>query len=146
VAAEIRFVRTGDANCFGCGDANAHGLRLAFRQVGGRAVEANVTVPAHFAGPPGVVHGGIQATVLDEVMGKAAYTAFPERYERLRFVTAEMSVRYRRPALAGAPLVAPGEVVRVDADSVHLRGALLDGTGSELTTATSRWKVIGVRG
>ena len=98
VAAEIDFVRTGDASCFGCGHANPDGLQLKFRQVADRTVELTVVVHPRFAGVPGVVHGGIQATLLDEVMGKAAYAAFPDSYEQTRFVTAELNVRYVRPA------------------------------------------------
>lgn len=142
MAAELEFVRTGDSACFGCGPDNANGLRLRFRQVGERLVEAEVVVPARYCGPPGVVHGGIQATLLDEVMGKAAYTAFADRFEELRFVTAELSVRYRRPAHAGRPLTARGECVAVDGADVHLRAALLDERGHELTVATSRWRVL----
>ncbi len=144
MAAEITFVRSGDTNCFGCGDANVDGLQLKFRQVDERTVEAEVVVEARYAGPRGVVHGGIQATLLDEAMGKAAYTAFPERYRRLAFVTAELSVRYRRPAPVGVPLVARGEVVRVEGDNVHLRAELLDAAGRPLTSAASRWKVLGM--
>ena len=142
MAAEIAFVRTGDAQCFGCGHANEEGLQLDFRQVGARAVEAVVVVHLRFAGPPGVVHGGIQATLLDEVMGKAAYTGFPDTFEKLRFLTAELNVRYRRPAPTDAALTARGEIGHIDERYVHLRGALLDSERNELTTATSRWRYL----
>lgn len=140
MAAEIAFERTGDAQCFGCGHANVDGLQLQFRQVGERTVEAVVVVHSRFAGMLGVVHGGIQATLLDEVMGKAAYTGFPDSYEKIRFLTAEISVRYRRPAPADQPLTARGEIERIDERSVYLRGILNDEGGTELATATSRWR------
>ncbi len=142
MAAEIEFVRTGDARCFGCGHANPDGLQLKFRQVAERAVELVVVVHTRFAGMHGVVHGGIQATLLDEVMGKAAYTAFPDTFEQIRFMTAEISVRYRRPAPAGVPLTARGEIDRIDERSVYLRGTIRDLDGNELTTATSRWRYV----
>ena len=142
VAAEIAFVRTGDAQCFGCGHENADGFQLDFRQVGARAVEAVVVVHQRFTGPPGVVHGGIQATLLDEVMGKAAYTGFADTFETLRFLTAELNVRYRRPAPTGVELTVRGEIDHLDDRYVHLRGALLDSQGNELTTATSRWRYL----
>ena len=140
MTAEITFERTGDAQCFGCGHANRDGLQLTFRQVGERAVEAVVVVHARFAGMTGVIHGGIQATLLDEVMGKAAYTGFPDSYERTRFMTAEINVRYLKPAPAGVPLTVRGEIERIDEKYVHLRGAIRDGEGNKLTDGTSRWR------
>ncbi len=130
-----------DAQCFGCGPANAQGLQIAFRRTGEHAVEATYPVPAHYCGATGVIHGGIQATVLDEVMGKAAQTALPDGDAR-RIVTAEMSVRFRRTAPTGRPLLARAHVVRCDGANVFVEATLCDEDGHELTTATARWKIL----
>ncbi|MBI5947237.1 MAG: PaaI family thioesterase [Chloroflexi bacterium] len=130
-----------DAHCFGCGPANPEGLHIDVRRVGEHAVEATYTVPPHYCGATGVVHGGIQATVLDEVMGKAAQTALPDGDAR-RIVTAEIALRFRRSAPTGRPLVVRAHVARIEGSNVFIEAALCDESGDELTTATARWKIL----
>lgn len=91
-------------SCFVCGEANPLGLRLRF-ETDGQLVHATFTPRPEHVGFKGVVHGGITATVLDEIMVWAC--AVPTR----RFAyCAEMQVRYLHP-------INPGMVV-------HLTGAL----------------------
>ena len=52
--------------CFVCGVKNPVGLKMVFEQTGPGEVSAVITVPEHFEGYPGVVHGGITAAMLDE--------------------------------------------------------------------------------
>lgn len=55
--------------CFGCGSEQPHGLHLAARAGEGVSVTAEFTVkPAH-QGAPGLAHGGVLATALDETLG-----------------------------------------------------------------------------
>ena len=55
--------------CFGCGEDNPEGLHLQFEEQPDGAGHAVVVLGDHHSGEPGIVHGGIQATMLDEVMG-----------------------------------------------------------------------------
>jgi acyl-coenzyme A thioesterase PaaI-like protein len=114
---------------------------MVFRLVETHVVESEFTVPAHLCGSPTVVHGGIQATILDEVIGKAVRTAFPPDDLR-RIVTVEFSLRYRRPAPIATPIIARGEMLRVDGDDVFLRGELRGRDGTVFTTGEARWKAI----
>jgi len=125
--------------CFGCGPANRDGLRLRFRFLDDGRVSTTVFVPAHLCGMAGVVHGGVQSTILDEVSGVAAQTALPEGSGTAPCVTAELSVRFRRPVSQVTPVTAVARAVRVDGRSIHVEAAIVDGDGAELTTATSRW-------
>jgi hypothetical protein len=52
--------------CFGCGHHNPHGLLLKIIYVGGHSPEAKCEAPAYMCGAPNAVHGGIQATLIDE--------------------------------------------------------------------------------
>ena len=61
-------------HCFVCGIANPFGLGLRFYQTGLGEVAAEVTVPEHFQGYPGIVHGGVVAAMLDEIAGRAHST------------------------------------------------------------------------
>jgi uncharacterized protein (TIGR00369 family) len=99
---EIRFLP--DGGCFGCSPSNPVGLRLPFRRRG-EVAYARYTIPDHFHGAPGIAHGGIVATILDEVSCAAA-AAVGGRF----VVTGELSVRYRRPCPVGAPLEAAARI------------------------------------
>ena len=55
-----------DQTCFGCGPHNDHGMRLEFR-VEGDEVVTEMTPGKGWDGPPNVFHGGLQATVADEM-------------------------------------------------------------------------------
>ena len=93
-----------DHNCFACGRDNAIGMRLKIEL--GEGVARTTWVGGHdYVGWSDKLHGGIIATLLDEVMAWA-----PSSYDSWA-VTAEMSVRYRSPALPGETLEAVGRVV-----------------------------------
>ncbi|MEW6566949.1 MAG: PaaI family thioesterase [Chloroflexota bacterium] len=87
-------------HCFVCGVENRNGLGLRFYHTGPGEVTAETTVPEHFQGYPGVVHGGVVATMLDEIVGRAAMEGEPTRF----MVTASLKVRYHQPVPIGQPL------------------------------------------
>ncbi|MDF4252993.1 PaaI family thioesterase [Streptomyces sp. WMMB303] len=59
--------------CFGCGGGQPHGLHLAARAGEGVSVTAEFTVkPAH-QGAPGLAHGGVLTTALDETLGSLGW-------------------------------------------------------------------------
>jgi uncharacterized protein (TIGR00369 family) len=69
----------------------------------GRAT-GRVTVGKAHEGPPGLVHGGVVATLLDHVLARAARAAGRGG------LTATLTVRYRRPVRLGVPLLLTAEV------------------------------------
>lgn len=86
-----------DQCCFACGRENPIGLRLSFRWEDAAYVTTFVADPA-FQGYHGIIHGGILATVLDEVMVRHVW-------ERLGpCATAKLEIRYRHPAPVGHPI------------------------------------------
>jgi uncharacterized protein (TIGR00369 family) len=97
---------TAHNRCFGCGQANANGLRLEFLLASDGAVVSLPIVPEAFEGHPGYLHGGIIATLLDEAMSKAV------RVLGRPSMTRNMEVEYLRPVPSGAPLRIEGRVVR----------------------------------
>jgi len=54
--------------CFGCGPHNPHGLRLRFEREGD-VVRTRFNLGPGFDGPPGILHGGLQAMIADEIAG-----------------------------------------------------------------------------
>lgn len=78
-------------NCFGCSPDNAQGLQLDFYDTGESLVAE--WMPDHtFEGWIGVLHGGVQATLVDEV---ASWLVFVRL--KTAGVTSRMELRYRKP-------------------------------------------------
>ena len=73
----------------------------------GRA-SGRVTLGKPHEGPPGLVHGGVVATLLDHVLARAVRAAGRGG------LTATLTVTYRRPVRLGVPLLATAEVGTTD--------------------------------
>lgn len=72
------------------------------------------------------------------MLGTAARTAFVADVP-VSFVTAEFSLRYRRPVPVEAPIVVFGELERVEGRNLFVTGRIEDAAGQVLTTAEARW-------
>ena len=86
------------------------------------------------------MHGGIQATILDEVMGVAAQGALDDADSNLACVTLEMNLVYRRPVPLADEVIARARVTASDEKDIHVEGAIVCPDGTTLTAATSRWR------
>jgi len=121
-------------HCFGCGPTNASGLRLSFIETDD-GVEVEYTVPAHLQGASGIVHGGIQATLLDETLCMTAYAK-----AGAPVFTGELTVRYLRPVPTVTPLRVHGRIVEAKSKGWIIEGAItLAGSAEELTRARGRF-------
>ena len=103
-------------------------------------VESRHRTAPHHCGVDTVVHGGIQATLLDEVMGVAAQLGLEDAETNAPCVTAEMQLAYRRPVPMDDEVVARARLLQIDGRDLHVEGAIVGGDGTLLTTATSRWR------
>lgn len=124
---------TDDQNCFVCGKKNADGLQLEFyknRQSG--EIEAKVVFPARLQGWQNTVHGGLLATVLDETMIKAAAAA------GIKCVTAEINVKYKKPAFTGTTYQACGTMLEARGRIVTAQSRICDAEGQVLAAATGK--------
>jgi len=101
-------------SCFVCGENNPLGLKLRFSEQDG-TVTATFVPRAEHAGFQNVTHGGVLATVLDEIMVWACAVA-----TRRFAYCAEMTTRFHRPAR-------PGEELRVSAElTANRRGRIFE--------------------
>ena len=136
--------------CFGCSPHNERGLQVRFTHSGPGTVEGRYTAAAHTCGAPGIIHGGVQAALLDEAIGFAIHAHDhaddPSRDPAIQpIVTVEFALRYRRPAATGVELTLRGEVLRVEDRDYHAAAEILDADGNVLTAATARWKRLDAR-
>ncbi len=124
--------------CFGCSPHNDRGLRLTFNQNDDGTIESHIEVPGHLVGPPGTVHGGIQAALLDEVMGMTTKASLEA--EATFAVTAELRLKYRRPVPVGQTLLVRGRLVRTEDRSLFTVGEILGPEKDVLTEAEAHFK------
>jgi len=92
--------------CFGCGPHNPVGWRLRFRREGDEVV-TRFTPPKGQEGPPGVFHGGLQATLADEVAGWVVVGLLGRMG-----ITTSMAVRLVRPMSIGQEIEARGRITK----------------------------------
>ena len=96
-------------NCFICGRQNPRGLYMSFYDNGQNEVCAEYAVPEMYQGYPGIVHGGIVAAMLDEVVGRVAMIGDHHRF----MFSVKLEVKYRHPVPTQTPLQLVGRVVRL---------------------------------
>jgi uncharacterized protein (TIGR00369 family) len=126
-----------DGGCFVCGPKNHRGLHLDFKENKEQdLVESEVNFPPEFQGWGNVVHGGLLSTVLDEVMIKAAVS------KGYKCVTAEITVKFRRPAHTGETLQLTGRVKEVKRKLIFTEGLLRDRQNNILASATARLFIV----
>jgi acyl-coenzyme A thioesterase PaaI-like protein len=119
------FVGHGEYHCFGCDPDNPIGLKLAFTLEGDR-VTAIWEPRTDLEGYPGVIHGGIQATLLDEIAAWYVYAVMGRAG-----VTRRLTVEYARPAqIARGPFSVEGWILREDRKSALIGVSLADSSGS----------------
>ena len=95
--------------CFVCGMKNPYGLQVNPEVIdSGAAVHIECTPPEHMQGWANILHGGIISTLLDEAIthiGIGTYNG--------PAVTAQLEVRFRKPAPTGVKLYVSAERIKV---------------------------------
>lgn len=109
----------------------AGGLKLKFHVLEDGTASARITLPDHYGGPPGIIHGGILGSLLDEAMTVATFEA------RVPGLTASMTLDYKVPVPRGSMVLVTGRVERVEGRKVYCAGEirLEDGTLAVAGTA-----------
>jgi uncharacterized protein (TIGR00369 family) len=94
--------------CFVCGVENHAGLHVKFYDDGKEKVFVEHVIADHHQGYPGVAHGGIVASILDEVGGRVVMINNPQRL----FMTMKLEIKYRAPVPTGQRIKAIGWAVK----------------------------------
>jgi uncharacterized protein (TIGR00369 family) len=118
--------------CFVCGDSNAIGLKAKF-DYDGSQVTTEVIAGVEFEGYRGIYHGGIVATLLDEVMIKAILA------EDKFAVTAELTVRFHKPVRVGDRIKFVGRVTQRKGRIYLTEGTAASESGDIFASATGKY-------
>lgn len=122
--------------CFICGRENPRGLYMHFYDNGEDEVFSDYTVSEEYQSYPGIVHGGIVASMLDEVVGRVAMIKDHHHF----MMSVKLEVKYRHPVPTETPLRVTGRIIKLRGRLGRAEGriTLPDGTvaaEAELTLA-----------
>lgn len=124
--------------CFGCGGANDAGMKLTFEQDNEkRRIVGRFVLGERYQGGGGMAHGGIIATLLDEVMGKVC------RFREVRAVTAELNVEYLKPVNVENEIVVEGWETEQKGRNLFSVGEIRNTAGDVLARGRGRFVIIG---
>lgn len=116
---EIAGMQPISRECLVCGTENALGIKARFFETTTRELIALFTLHNQHQSYPGIAHGGISATVLDEVIGRAIMI---DHDHQTFGMTLDLQVRYRKPVPLDVELKVVG---RIDA----AKGRMFEGSG-----------------
>ena len=125
-----------DHRCFACGDRNPDGLRITFEYPEPGRCRAVLNLDRRFQGWRGILHGGIISTILDEGFAHACGGSIREGADAA--VTAEMTVRFRKPVKIGQTIVLEGRVTGANGRLITCTSTLSDEAGAVLAEATGK--------
>lgn len=122
--------------CFICGMDNPIGLHAQFYNM----EDGSVMTPLHFKEEhqsfPGRVHGGLVATMLDEMGLRALWT---DGTEEQFGVTMSIDVKFRKPVPYNEKIYGKGKVVRETSKFFVIDTAIVDADGKILANAEVRY-------
>ena len=110
--------------CFVCGTENPHSMGVTWYARGDGAVVSEIVFTRAQQGPPGHVHGGASAAVLDEAMGAAVWEA------GFKALAVNLTVDYRRPLPLGQPVFVEARLVSREGRPIRAQGEIQLGDGT----------------
>ena len=126
--------------CFGCGPENPEGLHLTFTVHAADTENITATCTVQLTriheGPPGYIHGGILATLLDEAMSKL------NRPLDALAMTRHMEVDYLRPAPLNTALTLTARHLRREGRKLFHTAELSHPDGTVLTRGKGVFLVV----
>ena len=135
VEGKIEIPNNWEFNCFGCSPANEYGLQLRF-YLSERGCCAEYAVPDYFCGFNKWVHGGIIASMLDEV---AAWSIISHLFKV--GITREITTKFLNPVQAKTQIRIEGEIVSSDEKSAIVQSRIISKEGLLLAKADSKWSL-----
>jgi uncharacterized protein (TIGR00369 family) len=125
--------------CLVCGADNPFGLQARFyeleAQAAGRELLGIFTVREEHQSYPGRLHGGVSSAILDETIGRAITIAHPGVWG----VTAELTLRYRKPLPLEGEIRAVGRITRDTRRLFEGTGEILLEDGSVAVEASGKY-------
>ena len=120
-----------DGHCFVCGPNNPIGLKLDFL-FDGKTIKTEFTPQKIHQGYMNIVHGGIVATLLDEVMVKLAIEM------DMPAVTAQMDVRLKKALNIGEKITVSAEITSIARKILKAHAKAVTDEGTVIAEASGK--------
>ena len=118
-------------HCFGCDPNSEHGLRMEFFE-DGEYVVSHWQPRSELQGWRDTLHGGVQATLADEIASWVVFRKF-----QTSGVTSRMEVKYKKPVkITAEPITLRARAVKQMRNVVDIDVELYDAQGELCTIAT----------
>ncbi len=115
--------------CFACDPRNELGLRLKFFADDDKGeVFTKITPDKHLEGFPGILHGGIQCALMDEV----AFWTMLDKYQKIALTT-NINMDFMRPVGASSELTVIGTIDNENGSKISVNVRIIDGSGKVCT-------------
>lgn len=122
--------------CFACSETNDFGLKMKFYDDGDQIVSIWEPQP-QFDGWQGVVHGGVQATLIDEVGEWFVFTKIGRSA-----VTMNLDIRYKKPVKSGTGIIKlVAKQISFEKNIATIDIKLIDNEGNVCSKAVGKYYV-----
>ena len=125
-----------DHMCFACGEGNNKGLKLKFFSQGNKTI-TEFTASEEHQGYPGIMHGGLITTILDELMSRSVNS--------LGYfgVTARMEIRFRQQVPLGEKIRCESQVIKVKKKIIDVEAKAFFENGKLAAESQGRFMIMG---
>ena len=124
-------------NCFICGEKNPVSPKLHFHKIDEKTVETEFVPPKIWTGWGKIVHGGLQATLLDEAAGWAVLL-LSGQYA----LTINMEIKFFYPVYVNEKLRIIGKVVEEKQDTITIEAELINPKNICCTKGKITYKIV----
>lgn len=124
--------------CLICGMDNKAGVRGQFYNMEDGSVGGLFTFRPEHQSYPGRVHGGMLATMIDELAGRVLWVDHPDQIG----VTMDISVRYRKPVPYDVPLKGRGFYVKRLSRAYSAKCVIMDMDNNVLAEGEAKYLIM----
>ncbi|MHA1398672.1 MAG: PaaI family thioesterase [Candidatus Heimdallarchaeaceae archaeon] len=107
--------------CFGCGKDNPVGAKLEFYKISEDQVETEFLVPLEWSGWGKIVHGGLQAVILDEI---SAWTMISML--QVYGVTIKTTIEFLKPLYVQEKLKGVSRIIKKEEKNIWVESKLFN--------------------
>jgi len=124
-------------NCFGCGKENPIGAKLKFYEDSENSLQTTFTAPETWCGWGEIIHGGLQAVLLDEI---SAYTAIS--LLSIYGLTVKAEIEFFHPVYVNEKLVIKSKIEEVKGKDILISSSIMTEDGMICTKGFFTFRTI----
>lgn len=119
-------------------------LRGVLQEVGENSLKVAYTIRPEMTNPAGILHGGIIATMLDDIMGMTVMVKHNPEFKHF-YSTVNLQVDYLASAREGTTVIGTSNIIKAGNKIINVEGWLHDNVGKALAHCTSNMLKVELR-